>query len=108
MGKKCTNIEKDERIYRLVRLIANGATSSDMVQYASKEWGVGRRQADTYIALAREVIVADINRDRPQIVAELITTCQQVIKNGMKTNNLNVVIGAVHAISKLGGLEPKQ
>ena len=78
-----------------VRLISNGATTSDMVQYAAKNWGLARRQSDAYVAEARAVIVDDINRERSEITAEMIHICQTVIKNSMRTNQMSNVIGAV-------------
>jgi len=107
MGKRASKFEKEDRILKMVRLISNGAVSSDLVQYAAKEWGLKRRQADTYIKEAREIIIDDINRERPQITAELIHVCQTVIKNGMESGQLNNVVGAVNTIAKLGGLEVK-
>ena len=108
MGKRASKFEKEDRILQMVRLISNGAVTSDLVRYASDKWGIGRRQAEDYIKEAREIIVDDINRERPQITAELIHVCQTVIKNGMKTGQLNNVVGAVNTIAKLGGLEAKQ
>ena len=70
-----------------VRLISNGATTSDMVQYAAKHWGLARRQADTYVAEARAVIVDNINRERSEITAEMIHIYQTVIKNSMKNKS---------------------
>tara|TARA_B100001057_G_C22592925_1_gene849748 strand:- start:477 stop:803 length:327 start_codon:yes stop_codon:yes gene_type:complete len=108
MGKRATKVDKETRIMAIVRLISNGATTSDLVHHAAHEWGLRERQAKEYIKEARDVIVDDVNRERPQITAELIHVCQTVIKNGMKSGQLNNVVGAVNTIAKLGGLEHKQ
>ena len=108
MGKRASKFEKEDRILQMVRLISNGAVTSELVQHASSKWGVGKRQAMDYVKEAREIIVDDINRERPQITAELIHIMQTVIKNGMRTGQLNNVIGAANTIAKLGGLEAKQ
>ena len=105
MSKRASKFEKEDRIFQMVRLISSGAVTSDLVRYAADKWGISRRQAEVYIAEAREIIIDDINRERPQIAAELIHTCQTVIKNGLKSNQLNVVVGAINTIARLGGLE---
>ena len=108
MGKRATKVDKETRIMEMVRLISNGATTSDLVHHAAHHWGLRERQAKEYIKEARDIIIDDVNRERPQIAAEMIHVCQTVIKNAMKTNQLNVVVGAVNTISRLGGLEHKQ
>lgn len=107
MAKKCTKLERERRIQTFVRLLANGAVNSDLVQFASKEWGIGRRQSDQYIADARNVLIEDINQDRHVVAAEMLAVCRTLIKNGIKSNQLNVVLGAVNTVTRLGGLEPK-
>ena len=102
-----SKVEKEQRIAQLVRLISCGAVTSDLVRYASTEWQVGRRQADDYIAEARKVIVADVNRERTEIVAEMLHTCQTIIKKGMQGGNYNAVLGAMNRIAALGGLDQK-
>ena len=108
MGKRATQIEKEERILRIVRLISNGAVSSDVLEYARAQWGLQKAQSYKLLKEAREIIVDDINRERSEITAEMIHICQTVIKNSMKTNQMSNVIGAVNTIAKLGGLEHKQ
>ena len=108
MGKRATKVEKEERILRIVRLISNGAVTSDIVDYAKQHWGLQRSATNNLLKEAREIIIDDINRERSEITAEMIHICQTVIKNSMKTNQMSNVIGAVNTISKLGGLEHKQ
>ena len=93
---RASKVEKEQRIAQLVRLISCGAVTSDLVRYASTEWQVGRRQADDYIAEARKVIVA-----------EMLHTCQTIIKKGMQGGNYNAVLGAMNRIAALGGLDQK-
>ena len=108
MAKKCTIAEKERRIDQFVRLIANGAVYSDRVRHAAVEWGVSSRTADKYITWARQQIVADIDRERPLVVAEMMAVRQSVIRKGMKGDNLNAVLGAVNTIARLGGLEAQK
>jgi hypothetical protein len=102
---RASKVEKEQRIAQIVRLISNGAVTSELVQFASKEWGVGRRQADAYIAEARQVLIADINQDRAVVVAEMMAVCRTVIKRGLSGDNLNAVLGAVNSIRGMGGLD---
>ena len=102
---RATKVDKQIRIAQLIRLISDGAVTSELVQFAAREWGVGRRQADTYIAEAREVLISDINQDRHIVVAEMMAVCRNVIKKGMQGGNYNAVLGAVNAVRGMGGLD---
>ena len=104
---RATKVDKAQRIAQLVRLISNGAVTSELVQFASTSWGVGRRQADTYIAEAREIIIEDINQDRKVVVAELMHGAHTVWKAALKEKQFNNALGAMNLITRLGGLEPK-
>jgi hypothetical protein len=102
---RASKAEKEQRISQLVRLISNGAVTSELAQFASREWQVSNRQAHEYIAQARKVIIEDVNRDRSVVVAEMIHTCQTIIKKGMQGGNYNAVLGAMNRIAALGGLD---
>lgn len=91
-----------------VRLISNGAMTSDLVGYARDNWGISRSQTEKYIAEAREAIVHDVNQDRKQVIAELMHTSHTVMKNAMKKGEYNNVLGAMNLITRLGGLEPNK
>ena len=104
---RASKVEKEERIAQLVRLISCGAVTSDLIRFATAEWQVTQRQAENYIADARKVIVADVNRERTEIVAEMLHTCQLIIRKGMQGGNYNAVLGAMNRIAALGGLDQK-
>ena len=104
-SNRATKVDKQLRIAKLIRLISNGAVTSELVEYMRREEGVSKSQAHKYIAEAREVLIADINQDRAVVVAEMMAVCRTVIKNGMKGGNLNAVLGAVNSIRGMGGLD---
>ena len=108
MGKRCTKVDKAQRIAQLVRLISNGAVTSEMLRYAADQWDLSTRQAESYIAEAREIIINDINLDRKVVVAEMMAVCKTIIKKGMQGGNYNAVLGAINSIDRMGGLSPKQ
>lgn len=102
---RATKVDKQVRIAQLVRLISNGAVTSELLEFARREWEVSKSQAHAYIAEAREVIIADINQDRHVVVAEMMAVCRTVIKKGMQGGNYNAVLGAINSIRGMGGLD---
>ncbi len=49
MGKKCTKYEKEKRILKFLKRLSKGAVNSELIRYASDEWGIGKRQAEEYL-----------------------------------------------------------
>ena len=104
---KGTIVDKHIRVAQMVRLISNGAVTSELVQFATDNWGLKRRQAEKYIAEARDVIVSDINQDRQVVVAELLHGAHTIWKKAVQEKQYNNALGAMNLITRLGGLEPK-
>jgi len=105
-GKRATKVDKQLRIAQFVRMISHGHVNSELVAFAVAEWGIKETMAREYIREAREVIIADVDQDRKQVVAELMHTSHTVMKNAMKKGEYNNVLGAMNLITRLGGLEP--
>lgn len=102
MPAKDTTLAGTEfRINRIARLLANGATRTDCLQYASKEWRIGDRQIDNYIRRAREKIKADFEIDRAQFIAELLAQLSSLQMDARKTGNQNVALGCINTAAKI-------
>lgn len=101
MSKRCTKAEKEYRTHRFARMMAQGATRSDMQQYAAAEWDLSVRVIDGYIARAREVIKQDWAQERETFVATLLSQLNHVQKKGLETNQLNAVLGAINTAARL-------
>ena len=101
---RCTAAEKQFRVQRFARMLANGATRSDLAQYAAQEWGVKIRQVDEYVAEARQFLQEDYNLDRQAFAAILLAQLNVVHKKSMEQNNLSVTLGAINTAAKIAKL----
>ena len=108
MGKRATKVDKQLRIAQFVRMISHGHVNSELVAYAATEWGVKDTMAREYIREAREVIIADVDQDRRDVVAEMLATSKTVIKEALAKGEYNNALGAMNLITRLGGLEPNK
>ena len=100
-ASKSTAAKVEMRVNRVARLLANGATRSESVQYGSSEWGVGSRQVDKYIQKARKVLRADWEIDRQTMVAELLSQLATLQKEARKTNNPSVALGCINSAARI-------
>ena len=108
MGKRATKVDKQLRIAQFVRMISQGAVNSELVDYAQREWGLERTRAYAYIKEAREVIIADIDQERREVVAELMHGAHTIWKAAARDKQYNNALGAMNLIARLGGLEPNK
>ena len=108
MTKRATKLEKQLRIAQFVRMISHGHVNSELVAYAATEWGVKDTMAREYIREAREVIIADVDQDRRDVVAEMLATSKTVIKEALAKGEYNNALGAMNLITRLGGLDPNK
>lgn len=95
VGKKATKVEIQHRVDRVARLLINCASRSEVAEYAHREWGVGKAQADIYINRARLQIREDYSIERADFIATRLGTLDKVVKQALKQDQLNAVIGAL-------------
>ena len=100
-AKDTTKVQQDMRVNRIARLLCNGATRSECVQYAASEWGVSYRTGDKYIAKARELLRADWEIDRKTFVAELLSQLASLQKEALKSNQPHVALGCINTAARI-------
>jgi len=105
-GKKhtgrCSKEVKDNRIERMVEWISLCKPTGDMLRLATAEWGVSKRQAESYLYEARAVIRERWNNQgRKDFVASALEKMERVAELSIKTNQHSNAIGAVNLQAKL-------
>lgn len=96
--------EKDARVHEVAKLIINGYRTSECARVCAEKWGIARRQAEVYIAEARNIIRADYSADRRDFLAQKLALLDEVTKKAAESNQLNAVIGAVRLSAELAQL----
>ena len=99
--KKATQSEKDYRTYRIASLLARGVTRSEIIKYTAAEWGEKLRQTEQYIADARIVLKKDIDIDRRQFTAEVLSQLSSLQKEARNNGQLHVALGCINAMAKI-------
>ena len=104
MGRS-TKVEKNFRVDTVYKLLSEGNSRGQILQFGSAEWGVTDRQVDTYIAEARDKLLADAEMERPAWVAEALQRLRTYEQAAYKSRQNQVAINAVQAQAKLIGLD---
>ena len=101
---RSTQLETQERANHFARIIANGGRRSDCIKYAEENWGVKTSSCDAYLALAREMLKADWDIERPQMVADLLSQCSTLQMEARAAGQLHIALGAINTAAKLAQL----
>ena len=103
-GRKSTNVEIHHRVSAVYGLLTKGKSTTDIQLYAASEWNLSPRQADTYVARAREVLEADCDMSRPAYLAEALQRIRRLGQQAEKRGQLMVALNCVRLESELIGM----
>ena len=101
MAKKSTNVEIDERINTVYDLLLRAYSRTQIVRYCAEHWNVGERQAENYMARARQLQQLDAELERPQWLASAISRLQNYERLARDKGNLSIAIKALEDQAKL-------
>ena len=80
MAKKSGQAEIDRRIHAVVKLLSSAKTNSYILRFCTEEWGVQKRQAETYLQRAREIIRADYSVERSDFLGTRLALLDEIIE----------------------------
>ena len=101
MAKKSTNVEIDERVNAIYDLLLRAYSRNQIVRYCSDNWNVGERQAENYIARARQLMQLDAELERPQWLAAAIARLQDYERRASDKNQISIALKALEDQAKL-------
>ena len=101
MAKKSDAAEIDRRIHTVVKLLSSAKTSSYVMRYCAEEWGVQKRQAETYLQRAREIIRADYSIERHDFLASRLALLDEIIEASIRTKQHSNAVGALKLQAQL-------
>ena len=104
MAKKIGKAAMDQRINKIAKLLATGATRSDCMQFGAKEWGIGTRSVDTLIARARDILRDDWEIDRRTFTAELLSQLATLQQEARLKGHGHIALGCINSAAKLAQL----
>ena len=101
MGKKSDAAEIDRRIHTVVKLLSSAKTNSYILRFCTEEWGVQKRQAETYIQRAREIIKADYSVERSDFLGTRLALLDEIIEASIRCKQHSNAVGALKLQAQL-------
>ena len=101
MAKKSDKGEIDRRIHTVIKLLSSAKTNSYILQFCTEEWGVQKRQAETYIQRAREIIKADYSVERSDFLGTRLALLDEIIEASIRCKQHSNAVGALKLQAQL-------
>lgn len=101
MAKKSTNAEIDDRVNQVYDLLLKAYSRTQIVRFCSESWNVGERQAENYMARARQLMQLDAELERPQWLAAAIARLQEYERRASDKNQISIALKALEDQAKL-------
>ena len=101
MGKKSDAAEIDRRIHAVVKLFSSAKTNSYILRFCTEEWGVQKRQAETYLQRAREIIKADYSVERSDFLGTRLALLEEIIEASIRCKQHSNAVGALKLQARL-------
>ena len=95
MARKSDKAEIDRRIHTVVKLLSSAKTNSYILRFCTEEWGVQKRQAETYLQRAREIIKADYSVERSDFVGTRLALLDEIIEASIRCKQHSNAVGAL-------------
>ena len=71
------------------------------MRYCAEEWGVQKRQAENYLARAREIIRADYSIERHDFLGSRLALLDEIIEASIRTKQHSNAVGALKLQAQL-------
>ena len=102
---KSTKAAKEFRVNTVYKLLTDGASRSQILQFCSDEWSISTRQGDNYIAEARLKCEQDCTISRQEFLAEAIVGLRSIRQQAERRGQYQVAVNTVRLMTELVGLD---
>ena len=95
------SVPADRRIHAVVKLLSSAKTNSYILRFCTEEWGVQKRQAETYLQRAREIIKADYSVERSDFLGTRLALLDEIIEASIRCMQHSNAVGALKLQAQL-------
>ena len=102
---KCTKVQKEQRVYRVYKLICKGEGRADIARYTAENWGMSYRQTDEYIRLARELMKEDFRMSRDEFAVEILEGYRDLRRRAIADKQHAVALGCLTRMAAMTNVD---
>jgi len=102
--KRATKAVMEYRIQKVARMMGQGATQADIVQYAKAEWGLSYSQGRRLWREAMTEVKENWSIDRDEFAALILQQVNALLKKTNERQNDAVTLGCLNTAAKIAKL----
>ena len=99
--KKSTISEIDARINTVYRLLLEGNSRTQILQYGSETWEISERQVEEYIKRARDHQRLDAELERPEWLHESLSALKDIQRKATTRQQYSTALKAIEMQARL-------
>lgn len=103
MGK-IDKVESAQRTNQVFTMLVNGASTSEVLQYASEKWQLTGRAVYNYVQKANKLIEKQAETERSAEMGKAMARLNSLYKSGMKVQDFKTCLAVQKEINALLGL----
>ena len=101
MAAKATNVEIDGRINAVYKLLLEGNSRTQILQYGAETWDLGTRQVEEYIKRARDHQRLDAELERPEWLHESLCALKDIQRKATNGKQYSTALKAIELQARL-------
>jgi hypothetical protein len=105
---RSAQIDIEQRIYRVYKLICKGTSRGDIVTFGAKEWGLAPRMIDKYIGRAKELLAEDFADDREMFALQVLGELRDLKARAMLDRQYAVALGCLSRIASITQIDKQR
>lgn len=98
---KSTNVEIDGRINAVYKLLLEGNSRTQILQYGAETWNLGNRQVEEYIKRARVHQKLDAELERPEWLHESLCALKDIQRKATNGKQYSTALKAIELQARL-------
>ena len=102
--KRATRAVTEYRVFKLSKMLAQGASQQDCVAYARQEWGLSRASGRRLYLEAMQEVKETWTMDRADFAALLLQQLNDLHKKTSTRQNDSVTLGCINSAAKIARL----
>lgn len=102
---KSDSLQVEHRVQKVISLIVEGLTTSDIVQYVTVEFNVKDRQAYVYLSKAKELL--SLSNEAEQIYNRglAMQRLNHIFKESLSSKNYRIALNAQSELNKITNIQ---
>jgi hypothetical protein len=105
MAHKSTREEKNERVFRVYKMICKGESRADIFHYCRSTWGVSSSMVDHYLFDARKLLAEDFKHSREEFGLEILGGLRDLRRRSIADKQYGVALGCLSRMAAITGVD---